>query len=120
LLLFKEKSTQTPGHGMSRPVTGGVDVDLDVDVDHVCDYFGGDHDMASMFLDMLNSDVKSGSTSEVHALLRAPVRTACSCADRAPASTATCLVRSGRLAPCRPLRRSTFAATSWPPAAFAN
>ena len=69
---------------MSRPETGASG-GLNVEVDHVCDYFGGDQDMASMFLDMLHSDVASGSTSEVRALLWAGV----SCARAQPAPVLT-------------------------------
>lgn len=36
-----------------------------IDVDHVCEYFSGDQEMASMFLNLLQSDIASGSTSEV-------------------------------------------------------
>ena len=36
-----------------------------IDIEDVCEYFGGDLDMASMFLNLLNSDVASGSTCAV-------------------------------------------------------
>jgi len=32
-----------------------------MDHDHVADYFGGDHAMAELFLNIINSDVSSGT-----------------------------------------------------------
>ena len=72
-----------------------------IDVDHVCEYFGGDQDMASMFLNLLNSDVASGSTSEVGetVCLEAPLACArsCSLASRFDKANHTYLPLSGVL-----------------------
>jgi hypothetical protein len=59
---------------MSRPNTRSEHLEDD----HVADYFGGDHAMASMFLDVLRSDVASGTALAVCALF-ADIKTAADC-----------------------------------------
>ena len=103
---------------MSRPSTMASDKSVLLDEDHISDYFGGNHDMAALYLRVLESDTVSAAGLEVRdckntTLACLVVCVLCPMSWRLQALSGFSFFRIHN----RPLLKLTFAATLRLPAA---